>query len=167
MTSYNSNTANATFEAYTMPYASHLVDAAQAGTWTVQPGNTQNTIPWLVTTQPTTTGGTSEFHLVPTASSTYAQVIKNGAGTLYGYEIANASGVARFVKFYDKASAPTVGTDTPVRTIGILSNNRAGLALVPGQKFANGIAIGLTTAIADSSSAGVSAYDLSVDVDSM
>src|SRR5258708_39687806 len=53
MTGYTRGTANATLELYTVPppVQSVAIAAIQTGTWTVQPGNTANTTPWLVNAQ--------------------------------------------------------------------------------------------------------------------
>ena len=52
------------------------VQAAQSGTWTVQPGNTANTTPWLTTVQSgtiTANAGTGNFNVVgPTANDSPA-----------------------------------------------------------------------------------------------
>lgn len=52
MTSYTSGTATGTCEIYTTPFQmnANAVAAQQNGTWTVQPGNTANTTPWLTKT---------------------------------------------------------------------------------------------------------------------
>jgi hypothetical protein len=49
MTAYTSGTANGVLELYTLsPALTNTLYALQDGTWTVQPGNTANTTPWLV-----------------------------------------------------------------------------------------------------------------------
>ncbi|HEX2614003.1 MAG TPA: hypothetical protein VHL10_00800 [Nitrososphaera sp.] len=50
MTAYTSGTALGTLELYTNPPASPqwTLPVSQSGNWTVLPGNTQNTTPWLV-----------------------------------------------------------------------------------------------------------------------
>lgn len=52
MTAYVSGTATGVLEMYTQPSNLHTIGVggslSQAGTWTVQPGNTPNTSPWLV-----------------------------------------------------------------------------------------------------------------------
>jgi hypothetical protein len=49
MTAYTSGTANGVLELYTLPPAfTPTLYALQDGTWTVQPGNTANSTPWLV-----------------------------------------------------------------------------------------------------------------------
>ena len=58
-------------------------DVVQPVSGTVQPGNTANTTPWLVSTRPGTSGGFSTFHLV-SAASTNATNVKSSAGQLFG-----------------------------------------------------------------------------------
>jgi len=51
MESYSSGAAQAVAELYTFqPFWEAQRQVSQQGTWTVQPGNTQNTTPWLTTT---------------------------------------------------------------------------------------------------------------------
>lgn len=57
MTVYTSGTAQGTLELYTNATMTNFIgiganggSISQSGTWTVQPGNTQNTTPWLVNT---------------------------------------------------------------------------------------------------------------------
>lgn len=156
MTGYTSGTATGVLELYT-------TTSVWNGMWTVQPGNTANTTPWY-SNSVGTTGGTSDYHLISTAS-TNANSIKASAGQVYGYEIYNTNAAARFVKLYNKASAPTVGTDTPFRTIGVAPNSRVSGTFSNGIAFATGIAIATTTGIADTDSTAVGASDLSIDID--
>lgn len=121
--------------------------AAQSGTWTVQPGNTANTTPWLVSLQPATTGGNSIYRNLDT-NATGAN-IKSGAGQVYGWYLSNSGSAARYVKLYNKATAPTVGTDTPVMTIYLPAGAAANVAFPNGLAFSLGIGIGAVTGVAD------------------
>jgi hypothetical protein len=40
--------------------------------------------------------------------------LKAGSGTLYGYDIGNSDGSPAMVLFYDRATPPVYGTDTPL-----------------------------------------------------
>lgn len=146
---------------------SGTVAATQSGTWTVQPGNTANTTPWLVNDRPDTSGGLSMSKTV-SAASTNATSVKGSAGQVYAVQCMNTNASPRYLKLYDKASAPTVGTDTPVKTLTI-PGNTAGAGLVlnwdKGLVFSNGIAFALTTGIADSDTGAVGANDLVVNLD--
>ena len=101
MTSFTSNTSLVgTMELYTIPPAFLLLTmfAAQSGVWTVQPGNTQNTNPWLVAgpnnnfAQPANTAGNVVgkassgwlFHAIVTTLGTAGLTIYDNASTNSG-----------------------------------------------------------------------------------
>lgn len=152
MTIYASGTANGVLELYTQPPAfSPAIYSSQSGTW-----NTG-----LLAS---TTGGTGDFHLI-SAATTNATSIKGSAGQVYGYELYNSNAAVRYVKLYNKNTAPTVGADTPFRTIGVPANGRASFQTSIGLLMGSGIAIATTTGIADGDSTAVGAGDLSIDVD--
>src|SRR4030042_652964 len=75
--------------------------------------------------------------------------IKSSAGQVYGWYLYNNAVTTRYVKLYNKATAPTVGTDTPVMTIGIPPGSAANVEYNIGIPFATGIGIGATTGVAD------------------
>jgi hypothetical protein len=143
------------------------VQAAQAGTWTVQPGNTANSTPWLVTDTPATSGGLSMSKTV-SAASTNATVVKASAGQVFSVQCSNVNAAARYLKLYNKATSPTVGTDVPVKTL-IIPGNTAGAGFVlnwdKGLAFSAGIAFALTTGVADADTGAVAASELTVNVD--
>ena len=89
--------------------------------------------------------------------NTTGALIVGTAATLHDYYIRNNSAGVIYVKLYDKASAPTVGTDTPIRTIGIPATAAANLSIVAGIYFASGIGIGATTEVADNGTTGPTA----------
>lgn len=84
---------------------------------------------------------------VVTTASTNASSQKASAGNLFEISISNPTATAIYVKLYNKASAPTVGTDTPVFTIPVA----AGATVNPplgniGKRFSTGIALAATAA---------------------
>lgn len=102
------------------------------------------------------------FRLI-SAASTNATSLKASAGTLYTLYAVNLNAAVRYVKFYNKASSPTVGTDTPVATFPIpASTTGAGFAidLGPGFDFATGIAYATTTGAADADTGAVAANEI-------
>jgi hypothetical protein len=139
----------------------------QSGTWTVQPGNTPNSSAWLVNDRPATTGGLTMDRTI-SAASTNSTNVKASAGQLYSVQVFNTNAAARYLKLYNDASAPTVGTDTPVKTMTI-PGNTAGAGLVinwdKGLTFSNGIGFGLTTGVADNDTGAVAANELVVNID--
>lgn len=95
-----------------------------------------------LTTQ--TTGGATSFTQI-SAASTNATNVKASAGVLYMLTATNNSATVAFLKMYNKASAPTVGTDVPVMTF-MLPTNGGITVPVPatGITFAVGIAYAIT-----------------------
>jgi hypothetical protein len=113
-------------------------------------------------------GWPSKFHLV-SAASTNATSVKSSSGTLGSISFFGGSGSANngFLKVYDKASSPTVGTDTPVMTVGTYGS--AGYVSNPilpagGVKFSNGIAIAMTVGVSDTDTTSVAAASLAVTI---
>jgi hypothetical protein len=106
-----------------------------------------------------TTTGYTPGKLV-SAASTNGTNIKASAGTLGYISASNINAAARYLKIYDKASAPTVGTDTPIATFLLPAGAMTSIALPPqGIKCTAGIGIALTTGIADNDTGAVSAAE--------
>jgi hypothetical protein len=97
------------------------------------------------------------------AASTNATSVKASAGQLGFIFAVNLNAAVRYLKLYNKASAPTVGTDTPIATLPIpASTTGAGFVLpIPGGvNFSTGIAYAVTTGVADSDTAAVAANEI-------
>jgi hypothetical protein len=118
---------------------------------------------WSVQEIPGTTGGLSISRVVA-ANSTNATVAKASAGHLYGFDIYNASGATSFVKFVNKASAPTAGSETVAYTVAIPTVAQVRLMFPQGIAFATGISFFTVTGFADSNSTAVAANDLIIQV---
>jgi hypothetical protein len=121
--------------------------------------------PGYVTPVATTTGGCSQSHTI-SATSTNGTNVKASAGTVYGIQVCNLNAAARYLKLYNTAGVPTVGTDTPVKVIEIPP---ASSIVVPvpavGLAFSTGIGFGLTSGIADNNTGAVSASEHLVEID--
>lgn len=94
------------------------------------------------------------------AASTNATSLKASAGQLYTIDVFNAAAYNVFLKLYNKASAPTVGTDTPVMTIPVQAGGGYSKTWPMGLPFATGIAYAITKLQADSDTTVVVAGDL-------
>lgn len=116
------------------------------------------------------TGGSSLFRLVA-ANTNNSTLIAPGQRTLYSVQLGTIGAAPAYVKFYDKASAPTCGTDTPVKVLIIpaaatAANGNASNSVVPlGAQFVNGIGICVVTGIADSDNTAVAAATFLVNID--
>lgn len=106
------------------------------------------------------------YHLI-SAASTNATSVTGAAASLSGLFVTNANAAVRYLKLFDKATAPTLGTDTPVYTVPIpaANANNPRIEFARGLKFDNGIAIALTTGIADNDTGAVGANDHAVNLD--
>lgn len=97
---------------------------------------------------PGTTGGLLTRKVIATAD-TNAAVVKGSAGQVFGVELANNAAYAVFVKFFNKATLPTVGTDVPVWTIQVPAGGRAEINRPAGVSFAAGIGMCAVKLVAD------------------
>lgn len=102
-------------------------------------------------------------HRLVSAATTNATSVKASAGQVGFIFAVNLNAAVRYLKLYNKASAPTVGTDTPIATLPIpASTTGAGFVLpIPGGvNFSTGIAYATTTGVADSDTAAVAANEI-------
>lgn len=118
------------------------------------------TAPYPVQLVPYATGGLSRRRVIA-AASTNATSVKSTAGQLYAAHAFNASGATKYLKLYDKTSAPVVGTDVPVETYPLPAGEMTPIQFGgQGVVFASGIALALTGALADSDTTALTANDV-------
>jgi len=139
---------------------------AISGTVTVASHAVTNAGTFATQVTASATGGYTPGKLV-SAASTNATSIKASAGTLGFLTASNVNASARYVKLYNKASAPTVGTDVPVFTFIIPGNTAGAGTNIPippqGLNFTTGIALALTTEATDAGSTGVALAEIVVN----
>lgn len=118
-----------------------------------QRGDTTGT---FVIQKAATTGGTLTSKII-SAATTNATVVKASAGQVYGIQLSNSGATWAFVKLYNKATAPTVGTDATIEVIGIPPGGRCEINRPIGMPFAAGIGLAITAGFADTDTAAVAA----------
>lgn len=144
------------------------VAATQSGTWTVQPGNTANSTPWLVTPTPATSGGLTIFRSIDLDET--EEEVKGTAGQVFNVWVTNTATSTRFVKFYNATAANvTVGTTTPVITIGIPGNSSDDIsgnftAGTHGIAFGTAITVAATTGVADADTGAPGADEVIINI---
>jgi len=116
-----------------------------------------------VSQAPATSGGWSVSRTL-SANTTNATSVKASAGQVGGWFLYNANAAVRYLKLYNKASAPTVGSDTPVMTIPIPPGAAANVEFLAGIAFSTGIAFALTTGVADADTGAVAANECIVNL---
>lgn len=122
----------------------------------------------LVQQIPGTSGGLSAT-TVAVPNNTTGVLISTGAHQVYHLACFNKSSTVYYLKLYNKATAPTVGTDTPVWVMGISGPPAGGggfvipiptgLALFP-----LGLGYGVTAGILDSDTTAPTAGDCRVNI---
>jgi len=107
----------------------------------------------------TFSGNRLTFRIVSSAASTNATVVKSSPGygfVVHGY---NANAAARYLKLYNKASAPTVGNDVPILTFYLPANDAFDFDLA-STRFTVGIAMAVTTGSPDADTGAVTGGDI-------
>lgn len=97
---------------------------------------------------------------VNTGSGTNATNLKGAAGVVRSIDLFNTSANTVYFKFYNKATAPTVGTDTPIWTIPLPAGGGYSKQYFIGTPFSTGISYAITTGQADANTTGVNSGDV-------
>ena len=131
------------------------------------PVNVQGTVAMGNASVTSSSNNVTGSHNLIAAATTNSTLVKSSAGKLISGRVYNASAAVKFLKVYNKATAPTVGTDTPVLTLPI----PAGAALdlwnvfgTYGLYFATGIGYGITGLAANADTTAVAAGDVIVSI---
>lgn len=83
------------------------------------------------------------------AANTNSTLVVGRKAMLTSVVAVNTTGTAYYLKFYNKATAPTCGTDTPRWTFAVPANGSFVLPGVVSVQFALGLGFCLTSGVAD------------------
>ena len=99
--------------------------------------------------------------LLSAAATTNSTLVKGSAGRVARIRGYNAKAAVAFLKLYNKATAPTVGTDTPVLTFALAASKEFDIDFNDfGYSFSTGIGFGITGAVADADTTALVAGDV-------
>jgi hypothetical protein len=101
--------------------------------------------------------GATLYKLIAVGTNADQNLIATGKRVVYSLAVSNANAAVRYVKLYNKATAPVVGTDVPVAVFALPAVNGINMEFSAGLAFPLGLGIGLTTGSADNNSTGVTA----------
>lgn len=104
-----------------------------------------------------TVGGTILTHHRISTADTNLVNVKNAAGSVAGIEVSNLDTVPIFLKLYNKASAPVLATDTPIKTIMVPAGQTLFLNKTYYDRHALGISYAITKGIAINDTTALSA----------
>ncbi|MEX0881319.1 MAG: hypothetical protein WEC17_01435 [Candidatus Saccharimonadales bacterium] len=121
------------------------------------------------------TDGSQKTKVVPAISgglSVYRNInlgaaglgIKASPGQVYGWFLFNTSSAIRYVKLYNKSSAPMTGFDKPFMTIPLPAGGGANVNFTSGIYFSKGIGVSATTGVADSNTGAPADGDIIVNI---
>jgi hypothetical protein len=96
---------------------------------------------------------------VQAAASTNAANLKATAGMVYEVSAANQAAYDVFIRLYNKATAPTVGTDVAVRTIRVPAGQTVTVPFPSGAYFSAGVGYATTKLIAYNDATALVAND--------
>lgn len=98
--------------------------------------------------------------LVSAAASVNSTLVKSTPGRVHFVGGYNAAAALRYLKLYNKATAPTVGTDTPFYGPIVLPATAAFAIPIPRLFFTLGIGYGITVNGADADATALTAADI-------
>lgn len=113
----------------------------------------------------TGSGGLTAYALNASAATNNATSVKASAGRVYAIIATNNGAAARYLKFYNKASAPSPASDTPVATYMLPAGG--GLCRITdiGLVFSTGIAFAVVAGIGATNNTSISADEVAVNIE--
>jgi len=131
-----------------------------------------DSLPVIISNTPTVSGSISLVsataaggiatvsRLLTSAATVNSTLVKGSVGRIYSIGLYNSSATVKFLKLYNKATAPTVGTDTPLVTIALPPTSAYIHDFDVGISFSLGIGYGITGAVADADTTAIAAGDI-------
>jgi hypothetical protein len=102
----------------------------------------------------------SSKRLTTCAATTNLTAAVAGPCDLYGIIVTNTSAAVKFLKVYNKATAPVLASDIPLLTIALPVTSLQNLQFEQGIYFNLGLAYAITGADGDTDATAVAAGDL-------
>lgn len=98
------------------------------------------------------------------AATTNATSVKATPGRIASAIFVNTSAAVKYIKLYNKATAPVVGTDVPIMTVAIPATSSVVLFIPCGIFFSAGIALAITGLGTDADVTAVALNDVIVNL---
>lgn len=154
------------------PAIGNGVNVTSMPAMTLAAAQTLGTVTTVSTVTAVTNSGTPAAPATPyfvnSAASTNGALILTGTSGVHSFWATNTGATDAFVKLYNKATAPTVGTDVPEMIIPVpaaVSGRPGFVELSPGvvaHRFALGLGIAITGGAADNDTTAVAAGQVKV-----
>lgn len=105
-----------------------------------------------------------KIHTKDSVGSNNATSLKDSPGTIAEISIINNAAYPVYLKLFNKASAPTVGTDIAYRVIAVAASSHAVVNYDNGAYFSTGIAYAITKSIAYNDNTAVLSHDAQLTI---
>ncbi len=113
---------------------------------------------------PTIDQGLSQHRLI-SAATTNATVVKASQGNIYNIQAFNNGVAAAYLKFYNIATSPTVGTTTTVKVLMLPPGGGLTVDSSAGIQFATGISYSIVTNLVDTDATAIAINQVAVNID--
>jgi len=107
-----------------------------------------------------TTSSATVLYTVNSAASTNGANVKASAANVYGLSVHNASASTKYVRLFNLATAPTVGTSVPIMVVAVPATSSKEIEFVPALRFSTGLAVAITGGAAATDNTAVAAGDV-------
>ncbi len=110
--------------------------------------------------------GIGASYKLVSAASTNATLVKTGPTYITALTASNVNAAARYLKLYDKATAPTVGTDPVAYTFiipGATTGAGTNIPMPRALYFTRGLGLALTVEATDAGTTGVAANEIVIN----
>lgn len=97
---------------------------------------------------------------IASAASTNITAVKTSPGSIASVSVYNGNAAVRYLKLYNKATAPVLASDVPVVTLPIAPSGNLTIEPPGGINFSLGIHYAITSGVADTDTGAVSANDV-------
>lgn len=126
--------------------------------------DTSNTEPMPVKIMPYTSGGPTPYHL-KAAATTNLTSLKSSPGQIYSIQAFNAAATTKYLKLYDKATAPAPASDTPINVYPLEAGKMTTINFFQGKEFAVGIAFSITGGVGNTDTTALAANDVILNME--
>lgn len=143
-----------------------LFDLAQ-GVVSATLNATTNIVGGVIPVQNASVSPLTKHRLAAAAASVNSTLVASGARKLVGGTVHNFAAAVRFLKLYDKATAPTIGADAPTAVIAIPAGTTINLdqaCSIYGLPFSLGLGYGLTVLGTDTDTTALTAGDVTLNL---
>ncbi len=116
---------------------------------------------------PTATANGATTTKISAAATTNATNLKASAGQIYSIDLFNNAAYTVYFRWFNKASAPTLGTDSPSWVVPIAAGGGFSREFPRGKTMSTGISFAITKGSADLDNTAVAALDVVGSIDWM